>query len=78
MVPRFGRNPTELCLIFNRIVDFIYGNHHHRLRRWDQFFLQPNQLYRYAEAVHQQGAPLSNCFRFIDDTVRGIARPQEN
>ena len=78
MVPRFGRNPTELCLIFNRIVDFIYDNHHHRLRRWDQFFLQPNQLNRYAEAVHQQGAPLSNCFGFIDGTVRGIARPQEN
>ena len=78
MVPRFGRNPTELCLIFNRIVDFTYDNHHHRLRRWDQFFLQPNQLNRYAEAVHQQGAPLSNCFGFIDGTVRGIARPQEN
>ena len=75
MVPRFGRNPTELCLIFNRIVDFIYDNHHHRLRRWDQFFLQPNQLNRYAEAVHQQGAPLSNCFGFIDGTVLGIARP---
>ena len=24
MVPRCGRNPTELCLIFNEVVDFIY------------------------------------------------------
>ena len=31
MVPRFGRNPTELCLIFNTMIDFIYGNHKHRL-----------------------------------------------
>ena len=78
MVPRFGRNPTELCLIFNRIVDFIHEHHHHLLQSWDQFFLQPDQLHNYAQAVHQQGAPLSNCFGFIDGTVRGIARPQEN
>ena len=76
MVPRFGRNPTELCLIFNTMIDFIYDNHNHRLRSWDQFFLQPNQLYSYAEAVHRLGAPLGNCFGFIDGTVRGIARPQ--
>ena len=78
MVPRFGRNPTELCLIFNRIVDFIYEHHHHRLQSWDKFFLQPDQLHSYAQAVHQQGADLSNCFGFIDGTVRGIGRPQEN
>ena len=24
MVPRFGRNPTELCLIFNQVLDFIH------------------------------------------------------
>lgn len=78
MVPRFGRNPTELSLIFNRIVDFIYKHHHHRLQSWDQFLLQPDQLHIYAQAVYQQGAPLSNCFGFIDGTVRGIARPQEN
>ena len=40
MVPRFGRNPSELCLIFNTAVDFIYEHHHHRLHSWDQFFLQ--------------------------------------
>ena len=78
MVHRFGRNPTELCLIFNTMIDFIYDNHNYRIRSWDQFFLQPNQLYSYTEAVHLLGAPLGNCFGFIDGTVRGIARPQEN
>ena len=24
MVPRFGRNPTDLCLIFNKTLDLIY------------------------------------------------------
>ena len=77
MIPRFGRNPTELCFIFNSVVNLIYENHHHGLRSWDQFFLQPVQLHRYAEIVHQQGAPLSHCLSFIDGTVCGIARPQE-
>ena len=78
MLPHFGGNPTELCLIFNTMIDFIYDNHNHRLCSWDQFFLQPNQLYSYVEAVQRLGAPLGNCFGFIDGTVRRIGRPQEN
>lgn len=78
MVPRFGRNPSELCLIFNEVVDYIYTTHRHRLQSWDQPFLQAAQLQRYAEAVYSQGAPLSNCFGFVDGTVRGIARPGHN
>ena len=67
MVPRFGRNPTELCLIFNELLDFIYTSHRHRLQNP---FLQPDQLHRYEDAIHQQGAPLNNCFGFVDGTVR--------
>lgn len=65
---------TELSILFAIL------NHQHRRRSCrDQFFLQPNQLHNFAEAVHQQGAPLSNyCFGFINCTVRGIAKPQEN
>ena len=59
MVPRFGRNPTELCLIFNEVLDFIYTSHRHRLQNWDRNpFLQPDQLHRYADAIHQQGRHL--------------------
>ena len=80
MVPRFARNPTELCLIFNEVLDFIYTSRRHRLQNWDRNpFLQPDQLHRYADAIHQQGAPLNNCFGFVDGTVRaGIARPKYN
>ena len=31
MVMGFGRNPTELCLIFNHVLDFVYQTHQHRL-----------------------------------------------
>ena len=79
MVPRFGRNPTELCLIFNEMLDLIYTTHSHRLKNWDRNpFLQPYQLHRYAGAIHLQGSPLENCFGFVDGTVRSIARPTKN
>ena len=32
-------------------------------------------LEKYAEAVFNKGAPLSNCFGFVDGTVRPITRP---
>ena len=79
MVPRFGRNPTELCLIFNSVLDFLYSTHRHRLQNWNMNpFLQPERLHRYAETIHQHGAPLQNCFGFVDGTVRSIARPKFN
>jgi len=31
----------------------------------------------YADAIAEQGAPLDNCFGFIDGTVRPISRPVE-
>ena len=53
----------------------VYANHSHPLQNRDLSpFLQPDQLHRYAEAIHLQGAPLTNCFGFIDGTVRSIAR----
>ena len=40
--------------------------------------LSPELLETYPHAVHQKGSPLSNCFVFIDGTVRPICRPREN
>ena len=48
----------------------------HRLASWDQPFLSPQLLKHCADAVHNKGAPLENCFGFIDGTVRPIARPK--
>ena len=78
MVPYFGRNPTELCLIFNTVLDHIYNQHGQKLRTWNWPILAPPSLQRYADCVYQKGAPLQNCFGFIDGTVRRIARPQRN
>ena len=76
MATRFGKNPSTLCLISNTVLNHIYQNHHHRLESWDQPFLSPEQLNTYATSIHNHGAPLPNCFGFVDGTVRRIARPK--
>ena len=78
MVCSFGRNPTEICLIFNEVIDHVFNLHSHRLTQWNQPMLQPNKLQEFANCIHQKGSPLNNCFGFIDGTVRRIARPQLN
>ena len=40
--------------------------------------LQADKLQKYADKIHQKGAPLDNCFGFIDGTLREITRPQIN
>ena len=76
MAIRFGRNPSEICLIFNEVLDLVYDAHHHRLASWNQPFLSSHLLQNCADAIHNKGAPLENCFGFIDGTVRPIARPK--
>nr|XP_047145960.1 uncharacterized protein LOC124818887 [Hydra vulgaris] len=74
----FGRNPTEICLIFNTVIDHVYNKLSHKLLLWDQPMLQSNNLRQFADYIHGKGAPLDNCFGFIDGTVRRIARPKTN
>jgi hypothetical protein len=52
--------------------------HHHRLSDWNQPMLQPPKLQEYAAAIHQRGAPLTNCFGFVDGTLRPVCRPKNN
>ena len=54
--PLFWYNHHDLCFIFNKVLDFIYEKHHHRLQSWKLNFLRPNFLKSYADAVAQKGA----------------------
>lgn len=58
----------------------MYEEHGHRITQWNQTLLSPQKLevHVYAEAINRKGAALSNCFGFIDGTVRPICRPGEN
>ena len=78
MTPMFGRNMTEICLIYNKMLDHIYEQQAHRLNDWNQPILAPDQLQVYADTIHEKGAPLQSCFGFVDGTARRIARPKHN
>ena len=57
----------------------VYNAHHHRLESWNQPLLQPHMLLRYAEeTIHNRGAPLQNCFGFVDGARCRIAKPKNN
>lgn len=78
MIPMFGRPVAELSLITNEVLDFIYATHGHRLTQWNERLFSPGNIQIYAEAIERKGAALSNCFGFIDGTVRPICRPTKH
>lgn len=40
--------------------------------------MNKQKLQEYADVIYDKGAPLSNCFGFIDGTVRPISRPGQH
>ena len=78
LVPCFGRSVSELCYIFNKMVDIISLRHGYLLQSFEQEWLQSNMLKSYADAVHEKGGALDNCWGFVDGTVRPICRPNTN
>ena len=75
LIARFGRPVPEICMMTNKVLNFIFENHGHRMHHT---ILNPECLERYAKAIHAKGAALNNCFGFVDGTVRPICRPNEN
>ena len=78
MIAIFGRSVPELSMISNEVTNWIYNTHHHRITEWNHFILSPNLLQTYADAIHDRGSALDNCFGFVDGTVRPISRPGVN
>ena len=61
-------------MIVNVTVNHLFDTRGHRLTNLNQPWII-DILQKYADTVHQTGAPLTNCFGFIDGTVRPICRP---
>ena len=64
-------------MITNTVLDWFYRVHGFRLTSWNQPFLSLLNLQEYVNAISRQGSPLTNCFGFVDGTVRPICRPGE-
>ena len=78
MVHRFAKPVPVLSMITNQMIDFVYNVHGNRVLNWNHEVLSPVNLQTYVDAVTARGAPLPNCFGFIDGTVRPISRPGEH
>lgn len=78
LVPRFGRPVPQLFMVTNLMVDYLYNRYSKVLHNFDQPWRAPLHLQMYADAIHNKGAALGNCWGFIDGTVRPICRPKED
>ena len=78
LIPRFGRPVPQLSMISNKLVGMLHTRFGYLLRNLDQPWLSRANLKAYADAIHQTGAALDNCWGFIDGTVRPICRPKQN
>ena len=77
MIPRFGRQVPQLCMIFNQMIDFVHTHWSHLLEDWVKPWLSPQSLRTYADVIHGKGA-LDNVWGFIDGTVRPCSRPRQD
>ena len=78
MVSKFGRPEPQLSMIAaGEVTNFLYNLHHHIIHDFNQPWLSPGNLQLFANAVHDVGAPLDNCWGFVNDTVRPICRPNK-
>ena len=78
LIPRFGRPVPQLSMLCNIVIDHIFHQFGHLLSSFDQQWLSRENLKVFADAIHQKGAALDNCWGFIDGTVRPICRPKRN
>ena len=71
---------SQVCeaMVTKNVLDIMYPAHSPRITRWNHDILDPDQMEMYAAAITSRGAPLQNCFGFLDGTVRPIALPGDN
>ncbi len=56
-------------------MDDLYDRFKHLLDNLDLVWLDPEL---FSQAIHNKGAPLNQCWGFIDGTARPTARPVRN
>ena len=78
MVSHFARPLSELSIVTNHMIYWIYNRWHHLLSRYNHDLLSPANLMWYPDAIYRSGEALENCWGFIDGTVRPVCRPGEN
>ena len=78
MVARFERPVPQLCMITNRMMDYLFDEYSHLLADLNQPWLSRDRLRHFAATIHDRGALLENCWGFIDGTVRPLCKRDQN
>ena len=74
---------SNVCKVYSSVKhDLKYNDGLCLFRVWpfstsNQPWLSPANLEVFANTIHQKGAPLTNCWGFVDGTVKKIARPEK-
>ncbi|XP_077492280.1 uncharacterized protein LOC144103438 [Amblyomma americanum] len=75
----FGRHSSVMSSAANIMLSHILHNFDHLLSDCNNhLWLSPPSLRSFARAVQSKGAPLPNCWAFVDGTARAICRPKRN
>ena len=70
MMLRFARSIPQIYMIVNQSIKTVLENWSHFPRDFNQELLTV-----YADRIHKTGAPIDNCWDFVDGIVRPICRP---
>ena len=62
-------------MISNAVLDFLFNNWDHHSRTFQQNWLSQQHLEHFDNMVYDKGAPLDNCWGFIDGRVHAISLP---
>ncbi|KAH6937489.1 hypothetical protein HPB50_000756 [Hyalomma asiaticum] len=74
--PLFGRHYSVISSATNAVLAHIESSFGYLLRDVNNHvWLDLPKLEVFSQAVHSKGAPLHNCWGFIDGTARAICRP---
>ena len=71
LIHQFGRPVPVLGMITNKVIDYIYDVHHHKITTWNNDILNPVALQMYADAILAKGAALTSfpCFALRNSTA---------
>ena len=78
MVHRFGMAIPQLSMACNNVMSLIYDSWCHLLQNFQQAWLSRENLTIFCNRIHERGAPLTNCWGFVDGMVRPISGPERN
>jgi hypothetical protein len=74
---QYDRPQSAISEIVNELCKYLDDRWSHLLDFDRDGILSPEQLERYADAIHQVGAPLDSVWGFIDCTIRCMCRPSQ-